>query len=219
LPVMKSMSGCPTPSTDDGWAVCDGTTPASQGVVSPTITAATPNLNAGAFIRGAASSWTTGAASGGADTITIGSANLPTHAHTINHGHSNSFGLSGSTQFSTPGHVHGAGSLQFKTMESNGSGNWFVYNSNGTTFAIQYGATAGSASAIKVWTGQYNNTTAYTAGGAGSTGDGSSSSTGTVGFGGAVTDYSGSSGNGGFANTAMSILPTYFSAVYYMRVR
>jgi len=55
-----------------GWAVCDGSTPVSQGVVSPTITANTPNL-VDKFIRGNAS---TSGATGGAS-----STNLPDHVH------------------------------------------------------------------------------------------------------------------------------------------
>ena len=35
-----------------GFALCDGTTPASQGITDAIITAATPNLNGGRFLRG-----------------------------------------------------------------------------------------------------------------------------------------------------------------------
>lgn len=35
-----------------GFALCDGTTPASQGITDPLITAAMPNLNGGRFLRG-----------------------------------------------------------------------------------------------------------------------------------------------------------------------
>ena len=59
-----------------GFAKCNGSTPASQGVVNPAITISLPNINAGAFIRGNVTAWTTGGASGGADTINL------VHAHT-----------------------------------------------------------------------------------------------------------------------------------------
>jgi hypothetical protein len=40
----------------NGWAVCDGTTPASQGISDAVITDATPNLNGeGRFLRGGSS--------------------------------------------------------------------------------------------------------------------------------------------------------------------
>ena len=66
-----SISGADSIATmqGTGFAVCDGTTPASQGISSPTITASTPNLVA-QFIRGNA---TTSGATGGSDT----------HSHTI----------------------------------------------------------------------------------------------------------------------------------------
>lgn len=38
-----------------GFALCDGTTPASQGIMNALITAATPNLNGGRFLRGGSS--------------------------------------------------------------------------------------------------------------------------------------------------------------------
>lgn len=37
-----------------GFALCDGTTPAAQGITGALITAATPNLNGGRFVRGGA---------------------------------------------------------------------------------------------------------------------------------------------------------------------
>ena len=48
-----------------GWAICDGTTAATQGVTSPTITAVTPNLE-NKFIRG--SDDEASGATGGSDT-------------------------------------------------------------------------------------------------------------------------------------------------------
>ena len=84
--VFKDLTGCPEPTTASGWAKCNGTTAASQGVSSPTITAILPNINNGAFVRGATSSWTTGGATGGADT----------HTHTMgNHTHAGTTGSGG----------------------------------------------------------------------------------------------------------------------------
>ena len=109
--VFTAIAGSSSPSVANGWALCNGTTPASQGVSSPAISATMPNINNGAFVRGATSSWTTGGASGGADSVTIGSANLPTHTHDIAHGHANSFAVSavalgGTTSFASTGHTH-----------------------------------------------------------------------------------------------------------------
>lgn len=63
-----------------GWAVCDGSTPASQGVATPTITASTPNL-VDKFLTGDA---TASGATGGAATVTLTEAQLPAHKHTLN---------------------------------------------------------------------------------------------------------------------------------------
>lgn len=83
IPVFIGMTGCPTPSTADGWAECDGTTAAAQGVASPVVTAATPAINSGAFIRGGALSWSSGVASGGSDTHTHAAGTFagPSHTH------------------------------------------------------------------------------------------------------------------------------------------
>jgi len=66
-----SISGAITKSTlqTRGWAICDGTTPASQGISSPTI-ATTPNLE-NLFLR--ASDDETSGSTGGATT----------HSHTV----------------------------------------------------------------------------------------------------------------------------------------
>ena len=59
-----------------GWAVCDGSTPASQGISSPTITT-TPNLVA-SFLKGHA---TVSGTVAGSNTSTIAETNLPAHSH------------------------------------------------------------------------------------------------------------------------------------------
>ena len=61
----------------NGWAVCNGTTPASQGISSPVITT-TPNLNSGnRFLRGASTSGGTG----GESRVTITTTTMPSHNH------------------------------------------------------------------------------------------------------------------------------------------
>lgn len=87
-----SVSGAVTKATlqSKGWAICDGTTPATQGISSADITASTPNLE-NKFVR--ASDDEASGATGGADTHTITEAELPAHVHTVNY--SNSDGGSG----------------------------------------------------------------------------------------------------------------------------
>ena len=64
-----------------GWAICDGTTPAAQGISSPTMTAATPDLQH-KFIR--MSDDESSGSTGGEDTHTLTVAETPAHTHTYN---------------------------------------------------------------------------------------------------------------------------------------
>lgn len=80
-----------------GWAICDGTTPATQGITSPTITAATPNLE-DKFIMGSddetsgttGGSTNTGNPTGGIDAFDVlspgGSYDLGTHGAHVHTG-------------------------------------------------------------------------------------------------------------------------------------
>jgi len=64
-----------------GWAICDGTTPAAQGISDADITAATPDLQE-MFLRHSANETTGG--TGGANSLTLTANNLPEHTHTVN---------------------------------------------------------------------------------------------------------------------------------------
>jgi len=90
----------------DGWAVCDGTTPSSQGITGATI-ATTPNLVA-SFIRGNAS--TSGASGGdsthnhgGSTTVTSGTTTVATSSSSSNTGFDN---YSGSGNKVRPQHIN-----------------------------------------------------------------------------------------------------------------
>ncbi len=63
-----------------GWAICDGTTAADQGVTSATITAATPNLE-NKFIMGSDNE--TSGSTGGESTHTLTEAEMPAHTHNV----------------------------------------------------------------------------------------------------------------------------------------
>jgi hypothetical protein len=69
LPVYIGLAGVPSVADLQarGWALCNGTTPASQGIANPVITVATPDLNnTGRFIRGGTTAGTVQADSVGA---------------------------------------------------------------------------------------------------------------------------------------------------------
>ncbi|HPO16885.1 MAG TPA: hypothetical protein PLI09_25835, partial [Candidatus Hydrogenedentes bacterium] len=88
--VYIGMAGVP-PTAEyqaHGWALCNGTTPSSQGITSPLITAATPNINGnGWFIRGGATAGTSqsdnvGSHSHSATFSSGNAASAGDHAHT-----------------------------------------------------------------------------------------------------------------------------------------
>jgi len=205
-------------------------------MATPVITATLPNINAGAFIRGAATSWTTGVASGGADTVTIASGNLPVHTHDINHTHGAFTSGAGSAHSHANTASSGAGSAHTHTAGQN----TYQVAGPGYTDAIgdhihsYYSGEGSSATRIPSSDGdgniaQYAIGTSQAGGHQHSIGN-ESSHTHTITMSNAnesshthSTTISAlgvtASGNGGFANSAVAILPTYFSAVYYIRVK
>jgi microcystin-dependent protein len=97
-----------------GWAVCDGTTPESQGISGATITA-TRNM-VGSFVRGAS---TTTGSFGGEDTHTLTTDEMPGHTHS--HTHYASDGLSAVGQY-IRGHTQTQYSAAGQASSSAGGG-------------------------------------------------------------------------------------------------
>jgi len=157
--------------TIPGWFACI----ASNSVVG------CPNLTdkfvCGKAIAGAG-------ATGGTNSYQISSAQLPTHTHTIDHGHTaSSSGRSAYHQHGDSGHTHPVG----------------LYSSGGST---NFGVSSVTYNSTQ------NTGTGYAAIGNDNT-DHSHTIT--------VNSMSGSSGNGGFANSSVDNRPAYYSAVMIRR--
>jgi hypothetical protein len=221
LPTFPALTGAyacaaTTAADSNGYVLCQG-----QTIVDATSTmngVVIPNINNDVFLKGN----TTSNTSGGANTVTLTSTELPSHTHTvsnhthtIDHGHSNTFALGGTTSFATTSHTHGTSAL-YASIELSGS---TLYGRDGFsgswTSTEQFTSLSPATSTIARSFGTPIN---------GST-DGPSA-TGTVSFSGAVTSHTGSSGSAGAqtssstgSGSAFSIQPKYITAVYIMRIK
>lgn len=227
-----------TAADSNGFVQCNGQT--ISDATSPMNGAVIPNINDDAFIRGNATSGSTG---GSNANITLSAANLPahahdmshghtvtvnavgTHTHTMNHGHSNSFGLTGTTSFASTGHTHGRGTYHARAIVTASGINVQQESVSSWTATDR---TAGTQVSIS---------NSYTEGVAIAGTSASPSATASVGFSGAVTDFSGSTGADGAhthtatvsslsantgsigSGTSFSVMPKYISARYIMRIK
>ena len=216
-----------------GFAKCNGTTPAAQGVVNPLITITMPNINNGAFLRANTTAWTTGGASGGADTINIAHTHTgPSHTHTgPSHTHT---GTASGTTGAGSAHSHGGGTLQFETgySEKPGAQNWlYMYNKDGYIRAVGYdnsadrnfdGATArylqldGMPQPQTYWTkpSSASGTSATESSHTHSFSDGFTTSAGGTG----ATGSSGTGATSSSLSSSQSVVPVYYNAVCYMKI-
>ena len=179
-----------------GWAVCDGTAPNDTG--SPiwnTSSRFLPNLTDSRFLMGS----TVSGSIGGQNSITIASGNLPTHTHDMAHTHGafTSGGMSANTThthgITDPGHTH--------TPASPAS--TFITNTGGAGIIAGGGAFGQVSTTNNYGTNISINASASI--------DHTHSTT--------VSAYAGSTGNGGFANTAIENRPLYLSTFYITRIK
>lgn len=153
----------------------------------------------------------------GTETHTLAGADLPPHAHVFDHGHGNTFGLSGTTSFATNDHGHnyshthqwgyldGSGAYSLHSRSSSDTNSTVIdisftpveYSNTiarGTGAQFRYAEpNTGSGNLNLYTTGVVQNLNTGT-GNAASTGGPSGS--GTVGFGGGVSSFAGNTGNG-----------------------
>jgi hypothetical protein len=187
-----------------------------------------PNINNNVFLMGNGTS----GSSGGANSKTLTSTELPAHTHTMDHGHSNSFALGGTTTFATSGHTHDMAhvhqalyldnnaNFQGRSSRSSGTASFNATGSSALT-AITTQTVAGVSSYYRP--GSVSNSEIYTTGAITDAGflvsnTGTPSATATVSFSGAVTSHSGSTGSAG-SGSSFDIRPSYISARYIIRIR
>ena len=232
LPLMSHLTGitnvtATTAADANGYVVCGGQT--ISDVTSPMNGAVIPNINNSVFLMGSGTAGTTG----GANSITLSTVNLPSHSHTINHGHANSLALSNATVPSST-HTHNmahthmwsfydAGVGAFKVLTSSNDSTTTITSGDATSMEL---ATAGSGSTVGMTPLLSVDTSLYTSGvlspPSGSDGataaTGTPSATQTVSLSGAVTDHSGSSGSTG-SGTSYDSRPSYITAKFIMRIK
>lgn len=216
----------------NGQTVSDGTSPMNGVVI--------PNLNNTVFLAGS----TTSNTSGGAASVTLSTANLASHSHGAG-SFNTSLGiaggtatLTGTTTFASNGHTHNfAHDHQWAAISSLTGGHIYVLNaasSSTTSIPSTFDAgaitTATSGSSLNTFVGNINQSY-YTTGaidapagsGATATTNGSTG-TGTVGISSTAASLTGSNAVTGTTNTAgsgtaFSILPTYITTLYVMRIK
>lgn len=201
IAVMSHLSGVASlPASgvaSNGWMRCDGSVIPSGQTLSGTL----PDLTSGRFIYG-----TSGAGAGnnplsggtgGTNSVTITSANLPTHTHTIDHTHSAGT-ISGTAASANTDHYH---NYQFSTSYKSPASDTLLHDN---VSRLARGENGGSTNTWSSDTGTMSSNTTHSHSVSGSA---------------SIPGFSGSSGNGGFANTALNITPSYVAAVYLIRVK
>lgn len=206
----------------NGQTISDGTSPMNGVVI--------PNINNNVFLMGS----TTSGSTGGANSKTLTSTELPAHVHDMGHNHSNTFALGGTTSFASTSHTHNyAHSHQWSyasgdlnpdirstTSPSSSQGS---YTSGGTNVIEDTSGPIGSgddyyrvrASGTPV---KYYTSGALNDSDGSSTSTGTPSASGTVSFSGAVTNMTGNTGSTG-SGSSFDIRPSYISAKYIIRIK
>jgi len=230
LPLMSNLTGitdvtATTAADANGFVVCGGQTISDAS--SPMNGEVIPNINNDVFLMGSGTAGTTG----GANSVTLTATEMPAHAHTINHGHSDTFALSSAT-FASGSHTHDMSHThqwahwdntaeEFYTKVASDTASTSISSADSAWFSTAT-TTSGTLDIFK--TPYTTNTNTFTTGvidaptGSGSSAvTGASTGTNTVTLSGAVTSHSGNSGSVG-SGTSYNNRPSYLTAKYIMRI-
>lgn len=201
-------------TTNGKWKVADGSL--ISDVLSPFNTRYMPNLTVSRFTMGS----TTAGAIGGAATAALSVANMPSHRHTMahnhnlgnhnhnlgNHNHSMVHNHSGSSTYAGGDHVHGAAKGQLYNRDGSALANSIAVGGFSTGgYGNSFLASGGSHSHSVIIAAENGNTgpnNGNTGTNNGNTGPSTAANTG----------YGGS-------GTAFSIIPTYLTVLYIVRIK
>ena len=216
-------------SADSGWLLLDGSTVTGAQSSYPALWAVAPNTwksgsnlvlpnMADRVLSGSGA--TTLGATGGANTVTIGTANLPIHQHTIDHGHSHTISADQSAHSHTvdPGPItvtSGGPSDSVVERLPSYTGNYSIpYSVNGgaTGQFIQYSASPTPGMAIS---DDFSHTHSVTVDIA-SFNSGSTDPAITI-SGGVTSLTGGLSGNGGFDNSALNVRDAHLAVRFQIK--
>ena len=213
-------------SADTGWLLLDGSTVTGAQSTYPALWAVAPtawksgsNLvlpsMANKMLFG--QSTTALGASGGANSKTIAQANLPTHQHTINHGHAHTIAADQSGHTHTISVTVNDNGTDLVTRLTSYTGNFIApYDGNNNGYADGLDGT-GNYSASSPTPVPQGMAIDYTSS-HGHTASGSATSTDpAITVSGGVTNHTGSSGDGGFANTALDVTNAHLAVNFQIK--
>ena len=218
------------PSIPTGFSALDGST--ISDVTSPMDGVTLPNVNNSVFLAGNSTAGTTG----GVNSYTLTEAQLPSHTHTINHGHSDDFALGNATVANSThnhniAHVHKSMRFDFdtgrwKTQLSSDPSN-VNNNANGSEFIRGNGSDTSTPNTTNSdlnapFSDKNYHTTGVLSPPAGTAGSGALSgavsATSTVTVTGSVTTNSDSSGSIG-SGSSIDNKPNFISTQYIVRIK
>ena len=229
-----NLSGIGTPA---GMVALDGSTIDDED--SPMDGVTLPNINDSVFLMGSSTAGTTG----GANSYALSEAQLPSHVHTINHGHSNTFSLdnsevASSTHTHNISHIHewldsesdwdsGDDGLFYNTKNSSDPSSTSIDETDSTVLkesilsknnnpgSTDYMTAADDPNNVFFTTGVLDAPT-----GTGSSAvSGAASTTTELSLSGQITDTAGEISGATGSGSSIDSRPAYISTVFYIRIK